>query len=104
MMDARTTEPMTFPAKAVAPAKGIATALCFVAAMVFATACPAQKPASGGPVADVALNYAAAHAVHTGTSASFWLQGGSLESNVRFYRGLGLAASVAGFRIFLLNP
>jgi hypothetical protein len=45
--------------------------------------------------ADVTFTYAAMRAAERNTT-SFWLQGGAVELHARFYRGLGMAASVTG--------
>ncbi len=45
--------------------------------------------------ADVAFTYAAIRASERNTT-SFWFQGGAVELHARFYRGLGMAASVTG--------
>ena len=45
--------------------------------------------------ADIAFTYAAMRASERNTT-SFWLRGGAVELHARFYRGLGVAASVTG--------
>jgi len=46
----------------------------------------------------LALTYAASRSRNI-DGANFWMQGGALDLNARFYRGLGLAASVTGAQI-----
>lgn len=47
------------------------------------------------PRIDLAITYATTHS-NTTASSGFWLQGGALELNARFFRGLGLMASATG--------
>ena len=54
----------------------------------------AQAPDKNREV-DVAFTYAAMRASERNTT-SFWLQGGAVELHGRFYRGLGVVASVTG--------
>jgi hypothetical protein len=44
---------------------------------------------------DVAVTYAALRTNHV-TAATFWMQGGAVELQARFYHGLGMAARVEG--------
>ena len=53
-----------------------------------------QTSASTGAL-DVAVTYAGAHAIYT-TGGPFWLNGGGLDLNARFFHGVGLAASITG--------
>ena len=55
-------------------------------------------------VADLAVTYAASHSVHTGSENDFWLQGGAVEFDVRFFRGLGLTVSGIGLQVSSTNP
>jgi len=48
---------------------------------------------------DIALTYAASYSAHVVSVPQFWLQGGALELNAPFYRGLGLAASTTGLEV-----
>jgi peptidoglycan-associated lipoprotein len=63
-------------------------------AVVAAIAVSAQGLSRVAPV-DVAVTYNAVRANHV-TSESFWMQGGAVELQARFFHGLGLAARVEG--------
>jgi len=66
-----------------------------IASMFFLAASSfAQESAVMSPL-EIAVTYAAQHAVSTGNH-DFWLQGGAIELHHRFYRGLGVVASVEG--------
>ncbi|WP_348270051.1 hypothetical protein P8936_06375 [Edaphobacter paludis] len=65
------------------------------AAMLSLTAASsAQESAAASPL-EIAVTYNAQHAMSTGNH-SFWLQEGAIELHHRFYRGLGMVASVTG--------
>lgn len=67
----------------------------FAAAMLsLAVASSAQQSAAASPL-EITVIYNAQRAVSTG-NRSFWLQGGAIELHHRFYRGLGVVASVTG--------
>jgi len=67
------------------------------AMLSLAAASSAQKNAAASPL-EIAVTYSAQRAVSTGNN-SFWLQGGAIELHQRFYRGLGVVASVTGGHI-----
>lgn len=78
----------------------VATALCpapLAAQMASAQTTPALQYPLG-----VAVTYNATHAGATGGS-DFWMQGGSVEIEGRFYRGLGVVADVSGFHAANIN-
>ncbi len=68
-----------------------------VAMLSLAVASPAQESAAASPL-EIAVTYGAQYAISTGNN-NFWLQGGSAEMHHRFYRGLGVVASVTGAHV-----
>jgi opacity protein-like surface antigen len=65
------------------------------AAMLSLVAASSAQERAAAPPLEIAVTYNAQHAMSTGNH-SFWLQGGAIELHHRFYRGLGVVASVAG--------
>ncbi len=65
-----------------------------VVMLSLASASSAQDSAAASPL-EIAVTYSAQRAMSTGNN-SFWLQGGAIELHHRFYRGLGVVASVTG--------
>ncbi len=71
---------------------GMSSAAAFL--MAVALAMPARTQ-HNAPRIDLAITYATTHS-DTTASNGFWLQGGALELNARFFHGLGLMASATG--------
>jgi len=80
---------------------GAMTTVVMMAAALWTAPLPAQggaghaAPAPANDPIDVAVTYGATRA-NTIESSNFWMQGGSVQLCGRFYRGLGVAAEVAG--------
>ncbi len=59
-------------------------------------AAQATTAGSWQPPLDIAITYQATRLNRATPSGSFFLQGGAIEAHARFYRGLGVAASITG--------
>lgn len=85
---------------------GHARTLSFTVVLAAASCVPVMAQAQVAPSnrVDLAVTYAAAHAVHVGNSSTFWLQGGVAELHSQFFRGLGVTASGTGLYVAGKNP
>lgn len=79
--------------------------LCAVFPMVVAVAVTLSSvplAAQDDSAQEVAVTYNATRG-SSSPNANFWMHGGSIELQVRFYRGLGMVAEIAGAHIANIN-
>jgi hypothetical protein len=88
--------------------KLICAGVLLVGAMSFGTLAIAQQPAAkkSTPVTtDIAITYSLEHSqVAQVNGNAFWLNGGSLNGAVTFYKGLGIAANFTGEHASNVSP